>query len=166
MSVAIRQLHPETDRAAVADLFRRSADYVRLERDADPDEAVVAEFFADAVPGATAAEQLKLGLFGEGGALLGLADMGFGYPEAGDAYLGLLQFAGEARGRGLGAAFLRHLEAAARARGARRLFIAVLHANPRGRAFWEREGFAVETAERQVTLGAKTQGAARMVKPL
>lgn len=165
MTVAIRPLDAASDRAAVLDLFRRSADYVRLERDEEPGEAVVEEFFTDAVPGSHAAAQLKLGLWSEG-RLLGLADLGFGYPEAADAYLGLLQIDAAERGRGLGRLLLRHVEAAARAAGARRLFIAVLHANPRGRAFWAREGFAVETETRTVTLGAKTQAAARMVKPL
>jgi hypothetical protein len=32
----------------------------------------------------------------------------------------------------------------ARGRGVKRLFIAVLDANPMGRAFWEREGFEFE----------------------
>ncbi|MDH3264497.1 MAG: GNAT family N-acetyltransferase [Paracoccaceae bacterium] len=166
MTAAIRPLCPGADRAAVADLFRRSADYVRLERDEEPDDALADEFFADAVPGGRPQAQVKLGLFDAEGRLLGLADMGLGYPEPAGAFLGLLQLAAEARGQGLGRAFLRHLAAEARARGARRLFIAVLHANPRGRAFWEREGFAVETETRMVTLGTKTQPANRMVKPL
>ena len=166
MTHRIRPLDALADREAVADLFRRSADYVELERGEGPTDALADEFFADAVPGAAPEDQLKLGLFAGGGRLLGLADMGFGYPEAGDAYLGLLQLDAAARGQGLGARFLRHLEAEARARGALRLFITVLHANPRGRAFWEREGFTVETETRMVTLGAKTQAATRMVKPL
>ncbi len=161
----VRPLDPIADREAVADLFRRSADYVLLERGEPPGEEVVNEFFTDAVPGSSAAAQLKLGM-AENGPLIGLADMGFGYPAAGDAYIGLLQFDAAARGRGLGARFLRHLEAAARAAGARRMFVAVLDANPRGRAFWQREGFTVETEAVPVTLGRRTQGASRLVKPL
>ncbi len=67
-----------------------------------------------------------------------MAEMAFGYPEAGDAYIGLMLLATEARGQGLGTMFLDHLTDLARARGARRQLLAVLDANPRGRRFWER----------------------------
>jgi GNAT superfamily N-acetyltransferase len=165
MTPVIRPLDPVTDRAAVDDLFGRSADYVRLERGQDPTPALTEEFFTDTVPGGTLAEALKLGLF-TGGRIAGIADLGFGFPEPGDAYLGLMQFATDVRGRGLGHLFLAHIEAAARARGAPRLYIAVLHANPRGRAFWEREGFTLALADRSVTLGRLTHLADRMVKSL
>jgi GNAT superfamily N-acetyltransferase len=165
MTPAIRLLDPVHDRAAVDDLFRRSADYVRLERGQEPDTALTDEFFTDTVPGGTLAEALKLGLFiGDG--LQGIADVGFGFPEPGDAYLGLMQFAKDVRGQGLGAAFLRDIEQRARIRGAPRLYIAVLHANPRGRAFWDRHGFTVAVPDRTVTLGTLTHLADRMVKPL
>lgn len=161
----IRQLDPVTDRAAVDDLFRRSADYVRLERGQEPDAALTDEFFGDTVPGGTLGEALKLGLF-TGRGLQGVADLGFGYPEPGDAFMGLMQFAADARGQGHGSAFLRDIEDRARSRGARRLFIAVLHGNPRGRAFWERYGFTLALADCTVTLGSLTQLADRMVKTL
>jgi GNAT superfamily N-acetyltransferase len=126
---------------------------------------VTEEFFADTVPGGSLDEALKLGLF-SGGRLLGIADVGFGFPEPGDAYLGLMQFAAEARGRGLGALFLRHIEDAARARGAPRLYLAVLHQNPRGQAFWERSGFTVAIAQKPARLGRKDHIVSRMMKPL
>ena len=43
-----------------------------------------------------------------------------------------------ARGQGIGAAVLREVELQV---GSRRLFLAVLEANARARAFWRREGF-------------------------
>jgi GNAT superfamily N-acetyltransferase len=165
MTHVIRSLDPVTDRDAVDDLFRRSADYVRLERGQDPTPALTDEFFAETVPGGTLADALKLGLF-IGPVLQGIADTGFGFPEPGDAYLGLMQFASDARRRGLGSAFLAHIEAAARTRSCPSLFLAVLHANPRGRAFWERHGFTLALPDRTVTLGALTHLADRMVKPL
>jgi GNAT superfamily N-acetyltransferase len=161
----IRPLDPVTGRAAVDDLFRRSADYVRLERGQQPTPALTDEFFTDTVPGGNLAEALKLGLL-TGPLLQGIADTGFGFPEPGDAFLGLMQFATDARGQGLGAAFLRDIEDRARGRGAPRLYIAVLHANPRGRAFWERQGFTLALADRPVTLGLRSHIADRMVKPL
>lgn len=165
-SLPIRRLDPAVDRDHVTDLLRRSADYVRLERGEEPSEAAAEEFFTDVPPGSDPAESLKLGLVLPDGRLAGIADLGFDYPEKGDAFLGLIQLASEARGQGRGAAFLRHIEAAARARGATRLFIAVLDENPRGRAFWDREGFTVALANRPVRLGQKDHVATRMVKPL
>jgi GNAT superfamily N-acetyltransferase len=161
----IRALDPVADRTVVENLFLRSADYVRLERGQDPTPDLTDEFFTDTVPGESLSDALKLGLF-VGHALQGIADVGFGFPEGGDAYLGLLQFATDARGRGLGSAFLREIEDRARARRAPRLYVAVLHANPRGRAFWERNGFTLALPDRTVTLGQHTQLADRMVKPL
>jgi GNAT superfamily N-acetyltransferase len=58
------------------------------------------------------------------------------------ATIGLLLIAADRRGHGLGHLFVDHIVDVARARHAPRLFIAVLEANPKARAFWTREGFA------------------------
>jgi GNAT superfamily N-acetyltransferase len=163
--MTIRPLDPQTDRARVEAFFRASAGYIRLERGTDPGPEVTDEFFTDAPPGCDPAQSLRLGLF-DGERLIALAEAGFGFPEPGDAFLGLMIVIPAARGTGAGRRFLRHIEAAARARGARALYLAVLDANPRGRAFWEREGFVLALANRPVTLGTKTQIAHRMVKGL
>lgn len=161
----IRPLDPIADRPAVDALFRAARDYILMERDAEPDEAVTDEFFTDAPPGCDPAASARLGLF-DGGALIAVAEMGFGYPQADDAYLGLMVVSEAARGSGAGRRLLHHLQDLARARGMTRMFLAVLEANPRGRAFWEREGFALAVANREVTLGAKTQIAHRLGKTL
>lgn len=73
--------------------------------------------------------------------LSGVAEVSYGFPEPTDAYLGLMLLGPWAQGAGHGKALLARAEALARGRGAQRMFLAVLEANPRGRAFWEREGF-------------------------
>jgi len=161
----IRPLHPTTDRALVERFFTAASDYIRLERDEDPGPDVTDEFFSDAPPGCDPATSHRLGLF-QADALVALAEMAVGYPEPTDAYLGLMIVHPDARGSGAGAILLTHLETLARAHPARRLFLAVLDANPRGRAFWERQGFTLAQANRPVTLGTKTQLAHRLVKPL
>ncbi len=166
----IRSLDPTLDRAAVEAFFTASADYVRLERGEDPGPEVTEEFFTEAPPGCDAAHGLRLGLFPrlglfEGG-LIGIAEMSFGYPTPTDAYIGLLMIAPATRGTGAGPVLLRHLEDAARTRGMQTLYLGVLDANPKGRAFWEREGFTLALANRPVTLGPKTQMAHRLGKPL
>jgi GNAT superfamily N-acetyltransferase len=131
------------DDAAVLGLMQRARDYVQLEGGRAPDAAKVAAFFTDCVPGGDLAQAVKLGLE-EAGQLCGVAEMSFGYPEAGDAYIGLVMLDAAARGRGLGKRAVAHLEAIARQRGATRMLVAVLKANPKGLAFWQREGFALE----------------------
>ena len=161
----IRPLDPVTDRALVTALLDQTADYIRLERDTDPGPEVVTEFFTDAPPGCDPAQSLRLGLF-DAGTLIAIAEMAFGYPEPQDAYLGFMVVSAKARGKGAGHHFLTHLETQARQRKARTLYLAVLDANPRGRAFWEREGFTLALAGCTITLGDKTQTAQRLGKRL
>lgn len=161
----IRPLDPAADRARLERFFAASAEYIRLERDADPGPEVIEEFLTDAPPGCDPEASLRLGLF-VADTLSGIAELSFGFPEPRDAYLGLMMVVPDQRGKGTGAAFLRHLETAALARGADRMLLAVLDANPRGRAFWEREGFALALANREVQLGQKVQIAHRLAKPL
>ncbi len=137
----IRELDPDADAAAVRHLFDRAADYVDLETGEVPSDATVAEFFAPAPFATDPADTLKLGLF-SGGRLDAIADLAFGFPERADAFIGLLLIAADRREHGLGHLFVDHIVDVARARHAPRLFAAVLDANPRARAFWEREGFA------------------------
>ncbi len=153
------------DDAAIWACLQDSADYIWAEREEEPRPYLVEEFFEDAPPGLAAADGYRAGVF-EGDALLAVAEMSFGYPAAGDGYLGLMIVRSSARGGGAGARLLRHLEGVARGRGVRQLFLAVLDANPRGRAFWEREGFVATDRHGSVTLGQKTQSVRRFVKPL
>lgn len=161
----IRPLDSTTDAEAVLDLYRRAADYVAFESGREIGTVFVEEYFTDAPPGGDPATSLKLGHF-EAGRLLGIADLAFGYPDEKDAYLGLMVLAVEARGRGVGRRFLRHLEEDARRRGAKRLLLAVLEGNARGRAFWEREGFGFPLTYPPARIGERTHVRVRLEKPL
>ena len=137
----IRSLHPVDDLAAVTDFQAEAQDYWLLaEGKCDPAAKAVA-FFTDGPPGCDPAVSHRLGLFADGH-LSGLAELSFGFPEAGDAYLGLMLIAPRLRSNGAGAMFLAEVERLARLAGSPVLYLAVLEANPRGRAFWERMGFA------------------------
>lgn len=165
----IRPLTAQADSPLVDAFWPTVADYIRMERGEEPapqlTPILTEDFFTSAPPGADPAAGVRLGLF-QGDALAGIAEISFGFPAAGDAFLGLMLLDARARGRGHGRAFLAAAEEIARARAAPRLYLAVLDANPRGRAFWEREGFTLHEAGRSVTLGTKTQTACRLVKPL
>lgn len=135
----IRRLDPAADRAAVADLLREARDYYQLWLGHDPEAAEVEDVFTAGPPGCDPARSQRLGLYLDD-RLSGVAELSFGYPEPEDAYLGLMILAPRARGEGHGAAFF--AQAQALAHPCPRLYLAVLEANPRARAFWESQGFS------------------------
>lgn len=161
-ALRIRQLVADTDARAVHALYERAADFVVLETGSEPSDTTVAQFFADCLPGADVATSRKLGMFMPSGDIVAIADLAFGYPETDDAYIGLLLIDGSCRGLGLGRVFLEHLTGLARAGNASRLLIALLDENPRGRAFWEREGFRLLASFPDFKLGRKTHVVHRM----
>ncbi len=161
----LSKLEPGKHAQLVAGLFHASADFVQLTEGVEPGPAQVAGFFNGVPPGGDIAQSVKVGLF-EGPRLLGLADLAFGYPEAGDGYIGLMLFAPEARGKGLGRAVLALLEEEARARRTQRLFVGVVEANSRARAFWLREGFVPVKRFGPIKVGARAHMIQRMGKSL
>lgn len=161
----LSKLDPAKHAALVAGLFLKANDFVRLTEGVDAGPAQVAGFFKGVPPGCDLAQSVKVGLF-EDTSLLGIADMAFGYPEAGDGYIGLMLFDPQARGKGLGKALLALLEEEARARGTERLFAGVIQANAPARAFWLREGFVPVKTLGPVKVGALTHTVDRMGKSL
>lgn len=137
----IRALDAVADLDAVAALYAEAADFWIMSDRKAPDRQKAGEFFTDGPPGCDPALSHRLGMF-EGGRLVGVAELSFGFPEASDAYLGLMMFAPAARGRGFGPVFLAEVERLARLRGSPRLYLAVLEENARGWAFWQAQGFA------------------------
>ncbi len=162
----LRPLADPADRPAVAEFFARAADYVALETGLPPDEGTVEDFFTGAPPGGDPADGVRIGAMGPDGRLEGIAALAFGYPRVGDAYLGLLLLDPAARGQGLGRAMLGHLAALARGRGAQRMLVAVLEANPRGLAFWRREGFGPDAVFEAVERGARRHRLHRLARDL
>jgi GNAT superfamily N-acetyltransferase len=158
----IRELFP-SETALVAQFYREAPDYWLLaEGRCDPPH-LAQEFFTDAPPNCDPAQSDRLGLF-VNQRLSGVAEVSYGFPEPGDAYLGLMLLGPWAQGSGHGRAFLAHVEALARKRHAARLYLAVLDVNPRGRAFWEREGFTGTGLTRKDSITGHLID--RLVKPL
>ena len=158
----IRSLDP-SEAPLIATLYRAAPDYWLLAEGAvDPDRQAD-EFFTDAPPGCDPAQSHHLGLF-LNTRLSGVAELSYGFPEPAAAYLGLMLLAPWAQGAGHGRAFLAHVETLARSRKATSLYLAVLEANPRGRAFWMREGFTATGLSRTDPDTGHTLH--RLVKPL
>jgi GNAT superfamily N-acetyltransferase len=135
----IRELFP-SETALVARFYREAPEYWLLAEGRLAADDKASDFFTDAPPNCNPAESDRLGLFLDH-RLSGVAELSYGFPEGSDAYLGLMLLGPWAQGRGHGRAFLTHAESLARKRHAARLCLAVLDANPRGRAFWECQGF-------------------------
>ena len=158
----IRELFP-SETALVAQFYREAPDYWLLAEGRCDPAAQAQDFFTDAPPNCDPATSDRLGLF-LNQRLSGVAEVSYGFPEPGDAYLGLMILGPWAQGAGHGKAFLAHAETLARKRHAPRLFLAVLDVNPRGRAFWEREGFNGTGLTRKDAITGHV--IERMVKPL
>jgi GNAT superfamily N-acetyltransferase len=146
--VAIRALAPVADRHAVAALLIQAQDYYHLWLGHPPGEAEVTEALTATPPGCDPAQSHRLGLY-LGDRLCGIAELSFGFPVPNAAYLGLMILAPGARSVGHGAAFHAHILALARAKNCAQIFLAVLNANPRGRAFWQRLGYVETGVTRQ-----------------
>jgi GNAT superfamily N-acetyltransferase len=135
----IRELFP-SETALVTQFYREAPDYWLLAEGRVDPVAQAQDFFTDAPPNCNPAESDRLGMF-VNQRLSGVAEVSYGFPEPNDSYLGLMLIGPWAQGVGHGKAFLAHVETLARKRHAAVLYLAVLDANPRGRAFWLRERF-------------------------
>jgi len=131
------------DADRVLHLCHRARDHVALETGKGPDMAYVEETMTDAPPGVPP-DQIWCWGAEDNGMLSGLVTCLKGFYAPDDWYLGLLLLDPAARGCGLGARMAGHVIVQARAGAAACLRIAVLDANPRGRAFWTQLGFAHE----------------------
>ncbi len=140
---AIRMIDPQADSVAVSDLCVRAADYITLETGAPPDADYAANLLAEAPPDLPSKDVFAFGA-GRAGRLDGVVTCLRNFYAQGEWYMGLLLLDPAARGAGLGARMAQHVFSIAQGQGAVCIRVAVLEANPRGRAFWERQGFVHE----------------------
>ena len=161
----IRSLIAKSDLAIVHEFYAKAPDYWQLAEGQEPGLQKARDFFTDTPPNCDPKVSLRLGLFLDD-RLSGLAELSFGFPTAGDPYLGLMVLGPWARNRGNGRKFLKYIEECARQTKGEKLFLAVLDINPRGRAFWEREGFLDTGLSRAITIGGIHTKIHRLAKPL
>lgn len=161
----IRPLDPSSDLEPLRAFYRAAPDYWLLAEGTLDADAKAAAFFTDTPPGCDPTQSHRLGLFVQS-RLSGVAELSFGFPEPQDAYLGLMILGPWAQSAGHGRTFLHHIETLARAKAAPALYLGVLQANPRGRAFWEREGFLPTGVSRTDTDGPAPHTIHRLRKTL
>lgn len=162
---SIRQLLPDADLPLVETLYACARDYWDLAEHGTSTRDLAAGFFTDAPPDCDPSASLRLGAF-QGDRLAGVAELSFGFPSRGDAYLGAMILVDWARGQGLGRRLLHEVEALARRQGAQLIYLGVLDSNPKGRAFWLREGFTDTGFSRPHSGGVAETTIRRLVKPL
>ena len=122
------------------DAFQREEGYAS---DDDALRATVSELLGNAQRGSVLIAR-------ESGGAIGYAALCFGYSiefRGRDAFVDELFVTPDARGRGLGRALLRALEAEARANGVRQLHLEVEHGNEGARRLYLAEGFAATGRE-------------------
>lgn len=134
-------LDPATDAARVLDLCIRAQDYIQLETGKVPDAAYVQETLTDK-PTQLAPDDIFLtGLARPDTSLAGMVTAIRHFYEKNEWYIGLLLLDPAERSQGLGVQAAAHIFDLARKHNAPLVRIAVLDLNPRGRVFWERQGF-------------------------
>lgn len=165
-SVTFRYLTQEADTHLVLEIYRACQDYLDLETGKPASLEDVKVFFEDLPPRVSLSDKMSLGIVDGLGEGIGLMDVVRGYRRTSDWYIGQLLLAPDARGRGLGKEALDWVSGEARKEGARRLLLCVLEDNPKGRAFWEREGFEFRKTTPPWTSGLKTHVRHELVRRL
>ncbi|MGO4914119.1 GNAT family N-acetyltransferase [Pseudogemmobacter sp. W21_MBD1_M6] len=131
------------DADRVLSLALRASDYIQLETGALPDAEWVKAEFASTPPALGPKGLLHLGISRPNGHLGGIVFVARGYETAQEWYLGLVMLDPADRGKGLGRNALDAIVQMATDAGATSLKVAALKDNPKGRKFWEREGFSL-----------------------
>jgi GNAT superfamily N-acetyltransferase len=152
----IRDLIDPDDRPALRDFYDRAQDYIILETGLAPSDATIDELFQNVPPGGNPADCIHLGLFDNQGVIQGVCEQSFGYPNPDSSYLGLLILSPDIRGSGYGPILFERMKEIAIQKNCSELLIAVLDANTRGRAFWERMGFKYQFISDPITTGVAT----------
>ena len=165
MTIEIKNLDKASDLHRVEAFYAAAPDYWEAAEGHPPGLGKAEEFFEDTPPNCDPSETCRFGVFLDEH-LSGIADLFFGFPELGDAYVGLMMLGPWARNQGIGQILLSHVEELAKTGGAKNLYLAVMTINSRGRAFWEREGFVATGLSGMSVVGNNQQELHRLVKTL
>ena len=139
----IRPLDPVADSRAAQDLCLRAADYIVLETGKPPAPEYADKLLAEAPPTLAREDVFAFGAE-QGERLQGIVTCLRNFYAPREWYMGLLLLDPAARNAGLGTRMATYVFGRARAEQATCIRVAVLEANPHGRRFWARQGFALE----------------------
>jgi GNAT superfamily N-acetyltransferase len=135
----------DSDAPALQSLFERCADYFNLAEGHSPGPDAALHELHDRPPDCPPENIHCLGLY-DGAIMNGVICALCQYPAESTWYLGLMLLDPTLRAQGHGAALYAAFETYAAALGAKTILLAVLEANHRAAAFWERQNFAFPRA--------------------
>ena len=148
------------DAERLADFCRRATDFFELVEGKPGGPETAADILGPLPPHVTSGTHYTFGVE-RGGELIGLLDALEGYPAPEAWYVGLLVLVPGERRAGLGSRIWLATHDWIRARGGTLVRILVQQQNTPGRAFWDRQGFSVET-ELAVKVGLRESPCWRM----
>lgn len=133
----------ELDTQILQQLHDECTDFHLLTMGEGPAPTQAKELFTECPPGKTRADKHLFGFFAPKGQLVGVVELMEDYPEPSTWYIGLMMLHPSWRGRGLGKQILKWLTGQLAAKQVCHLCLAVLDVNPRGKKFWEANGFSL-----------------------
>ena len=163
--IQLRPLSKQHDTQTVADALSWVSDYVELETGHKPTPSDVDDFF-DAPPKTRPQNQYTLAVLDAEGAVKGLMAALAHYPDPHLWFIGYLAIDIRARGQGYGQAAVNWFAQHAASQGAKALRLCVIEDNPKGRAFWEQQGFTQHSETPPWTAGRKTHRRFVLERPL
>jgi ribosomal protein S18 acetylase RimI-like enzyme len=132
------------------DLCDRCHEFIQLIEGQPPQPTYALDLLRVLPAGKSVADKFVIGLSRDPDSLVGVLDVIGDYPEPAAWYVGLLLFAPEEQGRGLGQRVYEALEQGVISQGGRSLRLIVQAQNGRALAFWRRVGFEVAGTSTQV----------------
>jgi ribosomal protein S18 acetylase RimI-like enzyme len=161
----MRSLHP-ADAAALQVLFERCVDFNLLVDGETVSSTSGQDIFLEAPPGFPMENKFMFGVYDRKGELVGMLEGMCGYPQAGTCWIGLLLFAPQTRGQGLGRRLIAGFEEYARSHGCLEIMLGVVEENTRAYSFWENLGFELVRTTEPQHFGRKWQRVFVMRKTL
>jgi GNAT superfamily N-acetyltransferase len=158
---SVHYLTPD-DIPQVQALFARCHEFWWISEGRGVPEDAASSTFTESPPDYDPSRLLFLGVYSPANRLVGLVTTPPDFPEERTWYIGLMVLDPDARGRRLGEAVYRAFEGWVASQGGRRILLAVVDDNPRGRKFWERMGFAPLRVVAPRLHGEKLQGMLEM----
>lgn len=161
----LRELR-QTDAAAVQRLFEKCADYVQIVEGEEVSPAMAEEIFNSGPPGRSLKDKFLFGLFDQQEELVGLLEGMRNYPDAGTWWIGLLMFAPEARGQGIGRRLVDGFSGYVAKHGGAAIMLGVVEDNTPAYHFWKRIGFKQQSKTEPRQFGRKSQAVYIMRRPV
>ena len=134
----------ESQAGPLQDLHEQCSDFIRLATGYPPQLTEALDLLKALPAGKSLEDKFVLGFTQNHGALVRVLEVVRDYPDLSTWYIGLLMFAPQVRGQGLGRRVYETLEQWVSRQGGQSLRLVVQAQNVKGLTFWRRVGFKIE----------------------